>query len=90
MGFLTGKTAIITGAGRAVLSDGKSCGSIGYGIATAYAKEGANLVITGRNVKKLEEAKEELERLYGIKVLILQADVNAGADNEAVVRNFID
>lgn len=48
--FLTGKTAIITGGGRAVLSDG-SCGSIGYGIATAYAKEGANLVLTGRNVK---------------------------------------
>ena len=55
MGFLTGKTAIITGAGYAVLSDGR-CGSIGYGIATAYAKEGANLVITGRNVAKLEKA----------------------------------
>ena len=39
MGFLTGKTAIITGAGRAILKDG-NCGSIGYGIATAYAKEG--------------------------------------------------
>ena len=65
MGFLTNKTAIITGAGRAVLSDGR-CGSIGYGIATAYAKEGANLVITGRNVQKLDAAKEELERLYGI------------------------
>ena len=52
MGFLTGKTAIITGAGKATLSDGR-CGSIGYGIATAYAKEGANLVITGRNVSKL-------------------------------------
>ena len=63
MGFLTGKTAIITGGGRAVLSDG-SCGSIGYGIATAYAKEGANLVITGRNVKKLTDAKEELEEKY--------------------------
>lgn len=88
MGFLTGKTAIITGAGRAVLEDG-SCGSIGYGIATAYAKEGANLVITGRNVKKLEAAKEELERLYGIKVLTVQADVNAGADNEAVVNNVV-
>ena len=61
MGFLTGKTAIITGAGRAVLEDG-SCGSIGYGIATAYAKEGANLVITGRNVQKLTDAKEELDR----------------------------
>lgn len=88
MGFLTGKTAIITGAGRAILSDGR-CGSIGYGIATAYAKEGANLVITGRNVKKLEDAKEELERLYGIKVLIVQADVNAGADNEAVVAEVV-
>ena len=89
MGFLTGKTAIITGAGRAVLSDGR-CGSIGYGIATAYAKEGANLVITGRNVKKLEDAKEELERLYDIKVLILAADVNAGADNESVVQKVVD
>lgn len=88
MGFLTGKTAIITGAGRAVLSDGR-CGSIGYGIATAYAKEGANLVITGRNVKKLEEAKEELEHLYGIKVLTVQADVNPEADNEAVVNQVV-
>ena len=70
------------------MSDGR-CGSIGYGIATAYAKEGANLVITGRNVKKLEDAKEELERLYGIKVLAVQADVSAGADNEAVVNNVV-
>jgi len=89
MGFLTGKTAIITGAGRAVLSDGR-CGSIGYGIATAYAKEGANLVITGRNVKKLEDAKEELERLYGVKVLIVAADVAAGNDNEATVQKVVD
>lgn len=88
MGFLTGKTAIITGAGRAVLKDGR-CGSIGYGIATAYAKEGANLVITGRNVAKLEAAKEELERLYGIKVLAVQADVNPGADNQAVVESVV-
>ena len=88
MGFLTNKTAIITGAGRAVLSDGR-CGSIGYGIATAYAKEGANLVITGRNVQKLDAAKEELERLYGIQVLTVQADVNAGADNAAVVENVV-
>ena len=88
MGFLKGKTAIITGAGFATLSNGK-CGSIGYGIATAYAKEGANLVITGRNLKKLEDAKRELEENYGIKVLIMQADVNAGADNKAVVDKVI-
>ena len=89
MGHLKGKTAIITGGGRAVLKDG-SCGSIGYGIATAYAKEGANLVITGRNMQKLLDAKEELERLYGIQVLPVQADVSAGADNETVVQNVID
>ncbi len=83
MGYWNGKTVIITGGGRAVLKDGR-CGSIGYGIATAFAKEGANLVITGRNVKKLEDAKEELERLYGVKVLPVQADICAGADNEAV------
>ena len=88
MGFLTGKTAIITGGGRAVLSNGE-CGSIGYGIATAYAKEGANLVLTGRNVQKLTDAKEELEAKYGIKVLPVQADVSAGSDNEAIVQNVV-
>ena len=88
MGFLTGKTAIITGGGRSVLEDGQ-CGSIGYGIATAYAKEGANLVLTGRNVKKLTDAKEELERKYQVKVLAVQADVNEKADNEATVASVV-
>ena len=88
MGFLKDKVAIITGGGKAVLSDG-SCGSIGYGIATAYAKEGANLVITGRNLQKLNDAKADLESKYGIKVLAVQADVNAGADNEAVVNDVV-
>jgi NAD(P)-dependent dehydrogenase (short-subunit alcohol dehydrogenase family) len=89
MGFLTGKTAIITGAGFAALSDGR-CGSIGYGIATAYAKEGANLVLTGRNVKKLEDAKLDLESKYGIKVVVVQADVSADANNEEVVKKVVD
>ena len=88
MGFFKGKTVLITGGGKATLSDG-SAGSIGYGIATAFAKEGANLVITGRNVKKLEEAKEELERLYGIRVLPVQADIAAGKDNAAVAAETV-
>ena len=90
MGFLKGKTAIITGGGKAKpLKDG-SAGSIGYGIAIAYAKEGANLVLTGRNEQKLTEAKQELEKQYGIKVLTVAADINAGADNEATVKGVID
>ena len=89
MGFLTGKTVLITGGGKAALSDGRP-GSIGYGIATAYAKEGANIVITGRNVKKLQDAKEELERLYGVKVLPIQADISAGADNAAITASVVE
>ncbi len=85
MGFLTGKTVIITGGGRAVLSDGRP-GSIGFGIAHAYAKEGANIVITGRNLKKLEDAKADLEGTYGVKVLPVQADIAAGSDNAATAK----
>ena len=89
MGMFDGKVVIVTGGGKATLKDG-SAGSIGYGIDIAFAKEGANLVITGRNVSKLDAAKESLEAEYGIKVLPVQADVSAGQDNEAVVQNVID
>ena len=90
MGFFEGKTIIITGGGKApALKDG-SAGSIGYGIAIAFAKEGANLVLTGRNEQKLLDAKTELEAQYGIKVLAIPADISAGADNEATVKRVVD
>ena len=85
---LKGKTVLITGGGRSVLADG-SAGAIGYGIAKAFAQEGANLVITGRNYQKLVDAKEELERLYHIRVLPVQADVSANADNEKTVNAVV-
>ena len=88
MGYFTGKTVLITGGGKAVLSDG-SAGSIGYGIAIAYAKEGANLVITGRNMEKLQQAKAELEQQYGIRVLPVQADISAGTDNAAIAKEVV-
>jgi len=89
MGAFNGKTVIITGGGFAALKDG-SAGSIGYGIARAFAREGANLVITGRNVQKLEAAKEKLEPEFGVQVLPVRADVEAGADNKATVQNVVD
>lgn len=88
MGFLKGKTAIITGGGKALLKDG-TAGAIGYGIALAYAKEGANLVITGRNEQKLESAKKELEEKYGIEVLGIPADVSYGNDNDKIVKEVV-
>ena len=42
-----------------------------------------------RNMKKLEDAKKELEQSYGVKVLAIAADVSAGADNRAVVENVV-
>ena len=81
MGIFEGKVAIITGGGKAK--------SIGYGIAIAYAKEGANLVLTGRNEQKLLDAQEELERLYGIRVLPMRADVTPGDEAEAMVKNVV-
>lgn len=61
-GYFEGKTVIVTGGGKATLKDG-SAGSIGYGIDVAFAKEGANLVITGRNPAKLDAAKEGIRGL---------------------------
>lgn len=81
MGMYDGKTVIVTGGGKAK--------SIGYGICTAFAKEGANLMITGRNVQKLTDAKEELERLYGIQVLPIQCDVNPDPDSEQRVNDAV-
>lgn len=75
--------------GVSVLKDGNP-GSIGYGIDRAFAKEGANLVITGRNEAKLQAAKQELEAEFGIEVLPVVADVTAGEDNEATVQRVVD
>ena len=49
--------------------------------------------LTQKERKELQEqqaAKEKLEAEYGIQVLCVAADVNAGADNQAVVQNVID
>lgn len=73
MGKLDGKVAIITGGGK----------GIGFGLAKAFAAEGANLVITGRTESRLVAAKEKLEAAYGVKVLPMVAD---GADEQAIDR----
>lgn len=72
---LEGNVTIITGGGR----------GIGFGLSTAFAKAGSNLVLTGRNEKTLLDAKEKLEA-YGIEVLCVPAD----GGNEEAVQNVIN
>ena len=63
---MTGKTAIITGGGS----------GLGFGMACALAAYGANVVITGRTVSKIEDAVKDLNENYckGGKALAVAAD----------------
>lgn len=73
---LQDNVTIITGGGQ----------GIGYGLAQAFAEAGSDLVITGRTLSKLEKAKENLEKDYGIKVLPIVAD----GSKEEEVKKAID
>jgi uncharacterized protein len=48
---------------------------IGYGVATALAKRGFNLILVARNTEALETAKKKLESEYPINVEILSFDL---------------
>lgn len=64
-----GKTAVVTG----------SSGGAGKGIALALAKEGVDIVLTSRNVPKLEEAKKEIEAL-GRRAVVIKCDTSLDSD----------
>ena len=70
MGKLTGKTAVVTGASK----------GIGAGIAKAFAKEGANVVVNYARAKDgAEMVAAEIARAGG-KAITVQADVSKQAD----------
>lgn len=77
--LLQDKVAIVTGAGQGV----------GLGIAQAFAKEGARLVITGRDPDKLERAATDL-RARGAEVLIVAGDTRHRADADKTVAEAIE
>ncbi|WP_156010876.1 SDR family NAD(P)-dependent oxidoreductase [Streptococcus ruminantium] len=59
---------------RNVLITGASSG-IGKAIAYAFAKDGDNVIITGRRLDKLEAIKRDIENKYGVQVYIYSFDV---------------
>ncbi|QQK79106.1 3-ketoacyl-ACP reductase [Salicibibacter cibi] len=65
MQSITGKTALITGAGR----------GIGRALAHAFAREGVHVALMGRTRANVENVEKELET-YDVKVLSVQADVS--------------
>ncbi len=62
---LLGWSAIITGGSR----------GIGYAIAKALAREGANLVLVARDLARLREAEKTIEEKYGVQIETVSCDV---------------
>jgi len=71
--------------GRAILVTGASAG-IGRAVALALAQAGAEVILHGRNVRKLEAVHAEIEKLDAPEASILPLDLERAlaADYEAV------
>ena len=75
---LTGKVAMVTGAGR----------GIGYHITLALAKYGADLVVCSRTVAELEKVGKEIEKL-GRRVLIKRIDIRRISEVHSLVEDAV-
>ena len=67
MGSLSGKTAIVTGAGS----------GIGYAVAKAFAREGARLALCGRRIEPLEAVANEISQAGG-EAIVKSVDLEDG------------
>ena len=75
---LNNKNAVITGG-----SDG-----IGLGIAKAFAREGANLLLIGKDPEKLQKAQQALLNEFGVQVHTLSADLSKTETVAEVVKGI--
>lgn len=79
MGKLDNKVAIITGAGQGV----------GRGMALAFAKEGAKVVLAGRTLAKVQQVEAEI-RALGLEASAIACDVASREDVAATVADAVD
>ncbi len=76
---LQGKIAIVTGGGS----------GIGRGIALALADEGANVVVCGRRLNRLDETVEAIWKQGG-GALAVQADISDEGDVKRLVQSTLE
>ncbi|MCM3590190.1 glucose 1-dehydrogenase [Brevibacillus borstelensis] len=74
-GLLHDKVILVTGATK----------GIGQQIAVTFAKNGANLVVNGRNEEKLKMLQQELMETYSVQVIVAHYDVR---DKESIKETF--
>ncbi|MFH0804236.1 MAG: SDR family NAD(P)-dependent oxidoreductase [Candidatus Zambryskibacteria bacterium] len=70
------KTAVVTGAAK----------GIGYGIALAFAKEGANVVMADLDKTANENSAREIEELTKSKCVGVECDVSKKEDVDALIK----
>lgn len=75
MSKLQGKNAIITGSSQ----------GIGLAIAKKLASEGANIVLTSSRISEDTPLAKEIADEYGVKVLVIPADVSKFEDVENLI-----
>ena len=81
--LLKGKCALITGGSS----------GIGYAIAESFLKNEANVVICGRNVEKLIDARNKLicaSRCKDNKIEILSLDISNVSKMEKIISNYLE
>jgi len=76
---LKGKVVLITGSTR----------GMGKEFALEFAKEGADVIINGRNIEKAKTVAKEMESL-GVRSLAIGADVSSSQDVTRMVDEAID
>jgi NAD(P)-dependent dehydrogenase (short-subunit alcohol dehydrogenase family) len=76
---LKGKVALVTGGGR----------GIGKFIATGLAEAGADLVLTSRKMKNLEETAKQLEADYNVQALPIACDMAKEEGIEAMLQEAL-
>ena len=62
---------------------------LGKGVATKLAEEGAQVVITSRNIENLRQAQEEIKNITGREVLIIPMDATKKDDIQKAVDETI-
>ena len=79
-GMLDGKTAIVTGSSK----------GIGYAIAEAMAREGANLVVSARDEAEVQAAAQQLDRLGAGNVAAVRCDMRRHQDVRQLIAAAVD
>jgi 3-oxoacyl-[acyl-carrier protein] reductase len=76
---LKGKVALITGSSR----------GMGKEFAMGFAKEGADIIINGRNLEKAKPVAKEIEGL-GVRTMAIGADVSVSQDVTRMVEEAVN